>query len=74
MTKSINTEELLTVTQAAVIRGTTRQSIDYLIRQGKLEAVNIAGKRFISRLALAAFIPSQGGRPSKASKRTGTHP
>lgn len=69
MTKSIDPDELLTVTQAAAERGTTRQAINYLIRQGKLEAVEIAGKRFISRRVLAAFIPDQGGRPPKARKK-----
>jgi hypothetical protein len=68
MTKSIDPDELLTVTQAAAERGKTRQSINYLIRQGKLEVVEIAGKRFISRRTLAAFAPGTGGRPRKGRK------
>jgi hypothetical protein len=68
MTKSIDPNELLTVTQAADERGTTRQAINYLIRQGRLETVEIAGKRFISRSVLASFKPESGGRPpGKAS-------
>jgi len=63
MTKSINPSELLTVTQAADERGTTRQAINYLVRQGRLETVEIAGKRFISRNVLANFKPEPGGRP-----------
>jgi hypothetical protein len=63
MTKSINPSELLTVTQAADERGTTRQAINYLVRQGRLEVIEIAGKRFISRTALASFKPEPGGRP-----------
>ncbi len=66
MTKSINPSELLTVTQAAEERGTTRQAINYLVRQGRLEVVEIAGKRFISRSTLANFKPESGGRPPKA--------
>jgi len=69
MTKSIDPDELLTVAQAAAERGTTRQAINYLIRQGKLEIVDIAGKRFISRQTLAAFKPGSGGRPPKARKK-----
>lgn len=65
MTKSINPDELLTVTQAAAERGTTRQAINYLIRRGKLEVVEIAGKRFVSRRILASFTPDPGGRPPK---------
>ncbi len=67
MTKSIDPGELLTVTQAAEERGTTRQAINYLIRQGRLETVEIAGKRFISRSVLAHFKPEVGGRPPKPS-------
>jgi hypothetical protein len=63
MTKSIDPSELLTVTQAADERGTTRQAVNHLIRQGRLETVEIAGKRFISRSVLASFKPEPGGRP-----------
>jgi hypothetical protein len=63
MTKSIDPSELLTVTQAADERGTSRQAINYLVRQGRLETVEIAGKRFISRSVLASFKPESGGRP-----------
>ena len=65
MTKSINPDELLTVSQAADERGTTRQAINYLVRQGKLETVEIAGRRFITRRALAQYVPDPGGRPPK---------
>lgn len=68
MTKSIDPDELLTVAQAAAERGTTRQAINYLIRHGKLQPVEIAGRRFISRQALAAFTPDTGGRPRKTAK------
>jgi excisionase family DNA binding protein len=64
MTK-IDTEDLLTVSQAAEERGVSRQAINHLIRQGKLKAVEIAGKNFISRKALSEFEPDKGGRPSK---------
>ncbi len=63
MSKSINPDELLTVAQAADERGTTRQAINYLVRQGKLETVDIAGRRFITRKALAEYTPDPGGRP-----------
>lgn len=63
MANSINPDELLTVAQAAGERGTTRQAINYLVRQGKLETVEIAGRRFITRKALAEYTPDPGGRP-----------
>ena len=64
----IDTEELLTVSQAADERGTTRQAINYLIRQGKLATVEIAGRRFVSRRELSTFTPDRGGRPPKQGK------
>jgi hypothetical protein len=66
MSKSINPDELLTVTQAADERGTTRQAINYLVRQGKLLTVEIAGRRFITRKALAEYTPDPGGRPKSS--------
>ncbi len=68
MSKSINPDELLTVTQAADERGTTRQAINYLVRQGKLATVEIAGRRFVTRKALAEYTPDPGGRPPGAMK------
>ena len=62
----IDPDELLTVSQAAAIRGTSRQAINYLIRQGKLATVDIAGIRFITKKELESFVPDKGGRPAKA--------
>ncbi len=64
MTK-IDTEDLLTVAQAAEEKKVSRQAINHLIRQGKLPFVEIAGKRFVSKKTLQEFEPDKGGRPSK---------
>jgi hypothetical protein len=34
------------------------------VRQGKLETVEIAGRRFIARKVLAEYTPDPGGRPA----------
>lgn len=65
----VDPDELLTVTQAANERGTTRQAINYLIRNGKLPVVDIAGRRFIARRALNEFTPDKGGRPPKPTAK-----
>ncbi len=68
----VDSENLLTVTQAAVLRGTTRQAINYLVRQGKLTTVEIAGRRFVRRQDIENFTPDVGGRPPKiAEKKSG---
>jgi len=64
----IDSEELLTVTQAAELRGVSRQAINHLIRQNKLDAVDIAGRRFVRRSALEKFEPDRGGRPKEIKK------
>ncbi len=69
MSKSINPDELLTVAQAADERGTTRQAINYLVRQGKLATVEIAGRRFVTRKVLAEYTPDPGGRPANGAAK-----
>ncbi len=71
----VDPDEMLTVTQAARERGTTRQAINHLIRNGKLPVVDIAGRKFIARRVLNEFTPDKGGRPPKeatAKKRKAT--
>jgi hypothetical protein len=68
----VDPDDLLTVTQAAEERGTTRQAINYLIRQGKLASVVIAGKQFVSRQELKSFVPDKGGRPPKPKDEKAT--
>lgn len=68
MAGKIDPNELLTVAQAAEERGTSRQAINYLVRQGKLKCIDIAGRRFILRKDLAEFKPDIGGRPPQAKR------
>jgi hypothetical protein len=65
MTELVNPNDLLSVQQAARVRGLTRQGINYLIKEGKLKTVDIAGHHFIHKDDLAAFKPDKGGRPRK---------
>jgi excisionase family DNA binding protein len=59
-------DEFLTVAQAAKVRGTSRIAIHDLIARGRLKAVTIAGRRFISREALDSFErQSPPGRPKR---------
>lgn len=70
----IDPDELLTVAQAATVRGVTRQAINYLIRGGKLPSIEIAGRRFVKMADVESFVPDKGGRPvedKKAAKKGG---
>ncbi len=71
MTK-IDPADLLTMTQAAERRGTTRQAVSYLVRQGKLEAVEVAGRLFVRRADVDSFTPDTGGRPPKVKAEVST--
>ena len=48
-------DELLTVSQVAEIRGTSRIAVHELITRGRLKAVEIAGRKFVRRSDLDAF-------------------
>ncbi len=58
--------ELLTPTQAARLKGVSRQWIADLIRQGKLEAVKIAGRNFVRQSEVLNYKAApKPGRPKK---------
>ena len=50
-----SSDELLTVSQVAEIRGTSRIAVHELITRGRLKAVEIAGRKFVRRSDLDAF-------------------
>lgn len=58
-------DNLLTITQAAEIRGKPRQLIHYWIKHCGLPVVKIAGKTFINCEVLLAFAPPKPGPKGK---------
>lgn len=69
MAKKTSVEDLISIADAARIRGVTHGAIRDLIDRGKLNAVEVAGRRLVSRVEIEAYEPSKGGRPS--SKKGG---
>lgn len=65
--------DLITVTEAAKLRGVTQQAISDLIKRGRIHPVEIAGKRLLRRSEVTKFKPEKGGRPPKkqATKKGG---
>lgn len=61
--------DLISVTEAAKLRGVTRQAILDLISRGKIQAVEVGGRRFVRRSEVRSYKPSKGGRPKHASKK-----
>ena len=73
----IDPKELINQKQAAEIRGVSPQSINDLVKRGKLRTIRIGDREFLFRSEVEKFKPSLGGRPrktpaKKAIKRT-TH-
>jgi excisionase family DNA binding protein len=58
--------ELISISQAARLRGVSPQAIDDLIRRGRLSAVEIAGRRLLLRRDVEGFKPEVGGRGRRA--------
>lgn len=63
--------DLISIAQAAKIRGVTIEAISDLIRRGRLTVVEIADKRFLKRSEVESFRPSKGGRPKAAGTKKG---
>lgn len=65
----IDPTELVSIKQAADIRGVTIQAIQHLIRQGRFTIIEIAEKKFLLRKEVESFVPDVGGRPRKDSAK-----
>jgi predicted site-specific integrase-resolvase len=60
--------DLITLSEAAELRGVSQQAISDLMRRGRLHPVEIAGRKFLKRSEVASFQPEKSGRPAKAKK------
>ena len=49
-------------TEAARIRGTTRQAISKLVRKGRLRTVTFGGRKFVNLNDVENFEPKEAGR------------
>lgn len=61
----IKLEDLITQKEAAEIRGVTSQSINDLVKRGKLSTVTIGRRKFLLRSEVKNYKPEVGGRPRK---------
>lgn len=57
--------ELMTVDEAAELRGVTRASLWDLIRRGKLRRVDRFGRTLVYRREVVDYRPGSAGRPRK---------
>lgn len=60
-------DDLITQSEAARIRGVTREAIYGLVLRGKLTVVEIGGQKFVRRSEVENYTPEVGGRPRAAT-------
>jgi excisionase family DNA binding protein len=60
-----NPNEWISASEAARLRGVSRQAIANLVRRGRLRTLQFGGKTFVSRADVEAYAPDPGGRPRK---------
>jgi hypothetical protein len=68
---TLNTDELLTLSQAARLKDVSRQWIAKLVRENKLPSVEIAGRAFVRQRDVLSYDASPG-RPPKSASKNGT--
>jgi hypothetical protein len=59
------TDDLITMAEAARLRKVTHQAIADLVKRGRLNTVEVAGRAHLYRSEVLEFEPEKGGRPSK---------
>jgi excisionase family DNA binding protein len=59
----IDLDKMVTQAEAAEIRGVSVQAINYLVKNGRLRSVKVAGRVLLFRDEVEKFKPSLGGRP-----------
>jgi excisionase family DNA binding protein len=64
----VDMAELLTINEAAQLRGVTPAAISELVRRGRLAAVEMFGRKLLRRTDVTEFNPAQGWPKGKARK------
>ena len=59
----IDSSDWISQSEAARLRGVSRQAISKLVRTGRLASIVIGGHTLVSRAEVVAFQPRAAGRP-----------
>jgi hypothetical protein len=62
---TINTNDWISIPQAAEIRGTSRQAITKLVGKGRFKTIVVGGYTLVNRKDVETFEPVNTGRPPK---------
>jgi hypothetical protein len=66
--KSFNPADWVSQSEAARMRGISRQAISNLVAKGRFSTLTIAGKTLLRRSEVEKFKPNPGGRPAKRKR------
>jgi excisionase family DNA binding protein len=62
-------KDWITPSEAARLRGVSRQAIGSLVRRGRLRTVEFGGKTFVCRSDVVTYVRDPGGRPRKGTAK-----
>ena len=69
MSEQPDIKDMISISDAAQIRGVSHGDIQDLIKRGRLASFEIGGRRLLSRKEVESFQPKPIGRPAKKVSR-----
>jgi len=60
-----NFRDWISQAEAARIRGVSQERIRQLVKAGRLQSLDVAGRKLVSQSEVEAFVPMPEGRPRK---------
>jgi len=66
--RELNTADWISQSEAARIRGVSRQAIARLVRKGRFQTLQVGGRTFLRASEVRKFEAEPPGRPSKNAK------
>lgn len=66
----IDLDKMVTQGEAAEIRGVSVQAINYLVKNGRLKSIKVAGRVLLFKDEVEKFKPDVGGRPATKKSKT----
>lgn len=60
-----NLKDWISQAEAARIKGVSQERIRQLVQEGRLQSVEVAGRKLVRRSEVEVFVPKPEGRPRK---------
>ena len=69
MGREFDPADWISMTSAASLRGVSRAAIADLVQRGRLQSLEIGGRRLVNKSEVLAFQPKPIGRPPKKGEK-----